>query len=155
MNPRSTLDIAAIAAERARRGPAIIKTDPHGRELYEPDGAVLTRYLMSDNKVDIVQGPIGSGKTNAMFRRLGRHAITIREVDEVLNQVFPNQGQARCARILPVDQRAFFEFQILGARTIPPTNERGLLRRWHDRDNPSLGAAGSVFLDGPDPAEKF
>ncbi len=30
---------------------------------------------MSDNKVDIIQGPIGSGKTNAMFRRLGRHAM--------------------------------------------------------------------------------
>jgi hypothetical protein len=72
---RSTLDIADIAAERARRGPAIIKTDAHGRELYEPDGAVLTKFLMSDCKVDIVQGPIGSGKTNAMFRRLGRHAM--------------------------------------------------------------------------------
>jgi hypothetical protein len=75
MNSRSTLDLAAIAAERARRGPSIIKTDAHGRELYEPDGAVLTKFLMSDNKVDIVQGPIGSGKTNAMFRRLGRHAM--------------------------------------------------------------------------------
>jgi hypothetical protein len=32
------------------------------------------------------------------------------------------------------------------------TNERGLLHRWQDRDNPSLGAAGSVFLDGPDHA---
>jgi hypothetical protein len=53
MNPRSTLDIAAIAAERAHRGPAIIKTDAHGRELYEPDGEVLTKFLMSDNKVDI------------------------------------------------------------------------------------------------------
>jgi hypothetical protein len=42
----------------------------------------------------------------------------------------------------------------LGARTISPTNESGLLRRWHDRDNPSLWAAGSVFLDGPDHAEK-
>jgi hypothetical protein len=68
---RSTLEIADIAAERARRGPAIIKTDAHGREIYEPDGPVLTKFLMSDNKVDIVQGPIGSGKTNAMFRRLG------------------------------------------------------------------------------------
>jgi hypothetical protein len=41
-----------------------------------------------------------------------------------------------------------------GVRPIPPTNERGLLHRWHDRDNPSLWA-GSVFLDGPDHAEKF
>jgi hypothetical protein len=42
----------------------------------------------------------------------------------------------------------------LRARAIPPTNERGLLHHWHDRDNPSLWAAGSVFLDGPDHAEK-
>jgi len=72
---RSTVDIADITAERARRGDPIIKTDAHGRELYEPDGAVLTRFLMSDNKVDVIEGPIGSGKTNAMFRRLGRHAM--------------------------------------------------------------------------------
>ncbi len=72
---RSTLEIGQLAAERARRGPAIIKTDAHGRELYEPDGLALTQYLMSNNKVDIIQGPIGSGKTNAMFRRLGRHAM--------------------------------------------------------------------------------
>jgi hypothetical protein len=72
---RSTVEIGDIAAERARRGPAIIKNDAHGRELYEPDGTTLTRYLMSNNKVDIIQGPIGSGKTNAMFRRLGRHAM--------------------------------------------------------------------------------
>src|SRR5260221_1904058 len=75
MNPRHTLQISEIAAERARRGAAVIKTDKHGRELYEPDGEVLTKFLMSDNKVDIVQGRIGSGKTNAMFRRLGRHAM--------------------------------------------------------------------------------
>jgi hypothetical protein len=72
---RSTLEVAAIAAERARRGPAIIKLDPHGREIYEPDGAVLTRFVTSNNKVDILQGSLGSGKTVAMFRRLGRHAM--------------------------------------------------------------------------------
>jgi hypothetical protein len=71
MNPRSTLEIAAIAAERARRGPAIIKTDAHGRELYEPNGPVQTKFLMSDNNLVIIHGPIGSGKTNRMFRRLG------------------------------------------------------------------------------------
>jgi hypothetical protein len=72
---RSTLDIAAIAAERTRRGPAVIKLDAHGREIYEPDGATLTRFVTSDNKVDILQGSLGSGKTVAMFRRLGRHAM--------------------------------------------------------------------------------
>ena len=45
--------------------------------------------------------------------------------------------------------------RFLGARPIPPTNERELLHRWHDRDNPSLWAVVSVFLDGPDHAEKF
>jgi len=60
---RSTLEIGDIPTERLRRGPAIIKTDAHGREIYSPDGEVLTKFLMSDNKVDIVQGPIGSGKT--------------------------------------------------------------------------------------------
>jgi hypothetical protein len=72
---RSTLDIAAIAAERARRGPAAIKLDAHARAIYSPDGEVLTKFVTSDNKVDILQGPIGSGKTVAMFRRLGRHAM--------------------------------------------------------------------------------
>jgi hypothetical protein len=75
MSTRSTLDIADIAAERARRGPAVIKNDKSGREIYEPDGEVLTKFLMSDNRVDIICGPIGSGKTNALFRRLGRHAM--------------------------------------------------------------------------------
>jgi hypothetical protein len=72
---RSTLDVAAIAAERVRRGPAIIKLDAHGREIYEPDGAVLTKFVTANNKVDVIQGPIGAGKTIAMFRRLGRHAM--------------------------------------------------------------------------------
>jgi hypothetical protein len=75
LSTRSTLDVAAIAAERARRGAAVIKLDAHGREIYEPDGRVLTQFATSNNRVDIVQGPIGSGKTNAMFRRLGRHAM--------------------------------------------------------------------------------
>jgi hypothetical protein len=72
---RSTLDVKEIAAERARRGPPTIRLDAHGREIYEPDGAVLTQFATSNNKVDIVQGPIGSGKTVSMFRRLGRHAM--------------------------------------------------------------------------------
>jgi hypothetical protein len=72
---RSTLDPALIAAERLRRGPPVVKLDAHGRELYEPDGAVLTKFVTSNNKVDILQGPVGSGKTVAMFRRLGRHAM--------------------------------------------------------------------------------
>jgi hypothetical protein len=75
MNGRSTLDITEIEAERKRRGPAVIRLDRNGREIYEPDGAVLTQFATSNNKVDITQGPIGSGKTIAAFRRLGRHAM--------------------------------------------------------------------------------
>jgi hypothetical protein len=51
-------------------------------------------------------------------------------------------------RMLSVDQHN------LGARTIPPTDERELLHHWYDCDNPSLWAAGQVFLDGPDHAKK-
>jgi len=72
---RSTLDPADIAAERLRRGPPIVKLDAHGREIYEPDGAVLTKFITSNGKVDVLQGPIGAGKTIALFRRLGRHAM--------------------------------------------------------------------------------
>src|SRR5580704_458098 len=72
---RSTLDVKAIAAERARRGQPTIRLDVHGREIYEPDGAVLTLFATSNNRVDVIQGPIGSGKTVSMFRRLGRHAM--------------------------------------------------------------------------------
>src|SRR5260370_16585750 len=75
VSSRSNGEIRDSAAGRARRGATIIKADVRGRRLYEPDGAVLTRYVMSNNRVDIVEGPIGSGKTNAMFRRLGRHAM--------------------------------------------------------------------------------
>src|SRR5262245_25478161 len=75
MKLRSTLDIAEISRERARRGPALVLLDQAGREMYEPDGAVLTKFVLSNNKVDIIQGPLGAGKTIAMFRRLGRHAM--------------------------------------------------------------------------------
>jgi hypothetical protein len=72
---RSTADTGDIATERARRGPATVNRDVYGREIFEPDGAVLTKFLMSDGHVDVIQGPIGSGKTTTMFRRLGRHAM--------------------------------------------------------------------------------
>src|SRR5262249_18368229 len=75
MKTRSTLDIAAISAERHRRGPALVRLDRAGREMYEPDGAVLTKFILSNNKVDIIQGPLGSGKSIALFRRIGRHAM--------------------------------------------------------------------------------
>jgi hypothetical protein len=49
VSSRSTVEIGDIAAERARRGPAIIKTDAHGRELYEPDGAAVALYVAHYN----------------------------------------------------------------------------------------------------------
>src|SRR5688572_29300407 len=52
----------------------ISKTED-GREIYEPDGAVLSKFVLAKNRVDIIQGPIGSGKTVALFRRMGIHAM--------------------------------------------------------------------------------
>lgn len=43
--------------------------------MYEPDGAQLIKFLLSNNQVDVIQGPIGSGKSVALMRRLGRHAM--------------------------------------------------------------------------------
>lgn len=40
---------------------------------FEPDGYVLERFLMSDGDADIIQGPIGSGKTRAAIMRMIRH----------------------------------------------------------------------------------
>lgn len=72
---RSSLDRMVIAAERARRGKPEISYNKQGQEIYEPDGLQLARYVTSNNKVDIIIGPLGSGKTIAMFRRLGRHML--------------------------------------------------------------------------------
>ena len=47
----STLEISASAAERARRGKPVVKIDAHGREIYEPDGQVLTRFVTSNNPI--------------------------------------------------------------------------------------------------------
>src|SRR4029077_18218926 len=52
-----------------------IRFDPHGREIYEPDGAVLSRFVMSNNKVDVIVGPLAGGKSIGAFRRLGRHMM--------------------------------------------------------------------------------
>jgi hypothetical protein len=41
---------------------------------FEPDGRILSAFLLADNEFDIIQGPIGSGKTDAAIMRLFRHA---------------------------------------------------------------------------------
>lgn len=45
--------------------------------VFEPDGVILTQFLMTPQgpgKLDIIQGPIGSGKTRAAIMRMVRHA---------------------------------------------------------------------------------
>jgi hypothetical protein len=45
--------------------------------VFEPDGLILTQFLMTPQgpgKLDIIQGPIGSGKTRAAIMRMVRHA---------------------------------------------------------------------------------
>lgn len=41
---------------------------------FEPDGKILTAFLFANADFDIIQGPIGSGKTDAAIMRLFRHA---------------------------------------------------------------------------------
>jgi hypothetical protein len=41
---------------------------------FECDGWTLERFLLSEDEVDIIQGPIGSGKTRAAIMRMVRHA---------------------------------------------------------------------------------
>ena len=42
--------------------------------VFQPDGQMLSAFLMSDGDFDIIQGPIGSGKTDTAVMRLFRHA---------------------------------------------------------------------------------
>lgn len=41
---------------------------------FEPDGAILSAFLLGNGKADIIQGPIGSGKTDCAIMRMFRHA---------------------------------------------------------------------------------
>jgi hypothetical protein len=41
---------------------------------FEPDGKILSAFLLANNDFDIIQGPIGSGKTDCAIMRLFRHA---------------------------------------------------------------------------------
>lgn len=42
--------------------------------VFEPDGQILSAFLLSNGDFDIIQGPIGSGKTDCAIMRLFRHA---------------------------------------------------------------------------------
>lgn len=41
--------------------------------VFAPDGQILTAFLMSNAEFDIIQGPIGSGKTDTASMRMFRH----------------------------------------------------------------------------------
>jgi len=41
---------------------------------FEPDGKILSAFMQSQGEFDIIQGPIGSGKTDAAIMRLFAHA---------------------------------------------------------------------------------
>lgn len=56
--------MARKAATQAPREPIV----------FEPDGAILSAFLMSNGDFDLIQGPIGSGKTDCALMRLFRHA---------------------------------------------------------------------------------
>lgn len=46
-----------------------------GRRVFQVSaGTRLCDFIMSDRDVDVIQGPLGSGKTHALFARLMRHA---------------------------------------------------------------------------------
>lgn len=47
-----------------------IRQDEHGRKIYEPDGAVLTAYLIDRSPVSIIRGPIGSGTSTASMQKM-------------------------------------------------------------------------------------
>jgi hypothetical protein len=49
-------------------------TPPREPIRFEPDGRILSAFLLADSEFDIIQGPIGSGKTDAAIMRLFRHA---------------------------------------------------------------------------------
>lgn len=51
-----------------------IRYDENGRVMYEPDGPVISSFVIASNFVDVIQGPLGSGKTKALCYRIMRHA---------------------------------------------------------------------------------
>lgn len=49
-------------------------TPPKEPIRFEPDGKILSAFMMSTGDFDVIQGPIGSGKTDAAIMRLFKHA---------------------------------------------------------------------------------
>jgi hypothetical protein len=48
---------------------ALLRT-AQGDRIYEPDGEVLTRFFWSRGRLDVIQGPIGSGTSSACAQRI-------------------------------------------------------------------------------------
>lgn len=46
-----------------------------GRRIYEPDGKVLTAFMVDRTRISGIRGPWGSGKTLACCQRLFQHAV--------------------------------------------------------------------------------
>jgi hypothetical protein len=44
--------------------------DPAGRKIYEPDGNVLSGFLLDRSPVSIIRGPIGSGSSSASMMKM-------------------------------------------------------------------------------------
>ena len=52
-----------------------VMTEVDGRGRFELDaGTMVCEFVLSNKEVDIIQGPIGSGKTRALCARVMRHA---------------------------------------------------------------------------------
>lgn len=52
-----------------------IRRDSEGRKIYVPAGRVLSQFMLSRNMLDIIRGPVGSGKTLAACQRIWQHCI--------------------------------------------------------------------------------
>jgi hypothetical protein len=51
-----------------------IRRDEQGRRIFEPDGKVLSAFLIDRSPVSIIRGPWGSGTSSACCMRLWQHA---------------------------------------------------------------------------------
>lgn len=52
----------------------VLKHDENGLVIYEPDGAVLTGFLLSNARVRVIRGPIRSGTSSACCQEIWRRA---------------------------------------------------------------------------------
>jgi hypothetical protein len=132
---------------KSRRGLVPSPASPHAIQRLAPDEDTATRLIYPA----LPQGHGAREKGTAGPPSLdgyGPMSLDSASPAQSDNSGFSFSGRARLCRSAPAG------LWLSATPAIPPTNERGFLHRWHDRDNPSLWAAGSVFLDGPDDAEK-